>query len=289
MGNNTQNMRSLLTILSTVVSLVAGQCEYTFPDGTACGAEDFSSQPDPLACWKYYECDAGCVRHLTCEEDFKYDVRHEYCTFPRDVECGDRPCDDPVHCPADITTTTEEPDCSPPDQIIDCRADEYGPGYYPDEYNCRKFWHCLKGESHGDHIMCPQESDDPKATMFDTSYMGCNFPEQTQCGGRPVCDECILNCEAHQQLQRTVPLIVNILSAKTSGLDGFQMSSTVEPSGIVSMRSPIQSTDSAPSQIMIQKLQCLTQGMMGVTSLKMLTVVKGLSVMNAMRTALTPH
>jgi len=194
MGNS-QKMRSPLTILATVVSLAAGQCDDTFPDGTACGAADYAFQPDPAACWKYYECDAGCVRHLTCEEDYKYDIKYEWCAPPRDVECGDRPCDDPVHCPEDLTTTTEEPDCSPPDQIIDCRADEYGPGYYPDEYNCRKFWHCLKGESHGEHIMCPQESDDPKATMFDTSYMGCNFPEQTQCAGRPVCDECNTHCE----------------------------------------------------------------------------------------------
>merc|ERR1711964_380780 len=89
MGNNTLEMRLLLTVfLATGVSLAAGQCdgEATFPDGTACGAEDFFSQPDPASCWKFYECDTGCVRHRTCEEDFKYDVLYEYCTYPRDVE-----------------------------------------------------------------------------------------------------------------------------------------------------------------------------------------------------------
>ena len=170
-------MRSLLTIiLAPGVSLAAGQCDGE-ADWTACGAEDFFNKPDPAA----YECDAGCVRHRICEEDFKYDDRHEFCTNPRDVACGDRPCDDPVHCPGPCTSTTEKPDFGPPDQIIDCSADEYGPGYYPDEYNCRKFWHCFKGEHHGEHIMCPQDSDDPQATMCDTVFMGCNFPEQTQC------------------------------------------------------------------------------------------------------------
>merc|ERR1712142_1291041 len=192
--NNRAAMRSPLNIL-IFVPLIAGQCEDTFPDGTACGAGDSILKPDMDSCWKYYECDDGCVKHVTCEEDYKYDIPYEWCSPPRDVDCGERPCNDAVHCPEDLTTTTKEPPCIPEDQIIDCRADEYGPGYYPDEYNCRAFWHCNKGESLGEHILCPQKSDDPKATMFDTTYMGCNFPEQTQCGGRPICDECNENCE----------------------------------------------------------------------------------------------
>ena len=31
------------------------------------------------------------------------------------------------------------------------------------------YWQCLRGESFGEHIMCPQDCDDSKATMFDTS------------------------------------------------------------------------------------------------------------------------
>merc|ERR1712142_1406252 len=193
--NNRAAMRSPLNIL-IFVPLIAGQCEDTFPDGTACGAGDSILKPDMDSCWKYYECDDGCVKHVTCEEDYKYDIPYEWCSPPRDVDCGERPCNDAVHCPEDLTTTTKEPPCIPEDQIIDCRADEYGPGYYPDEYNCRAFWHCNKGESLGEHILCPQKSDDPKATMFDTTYMGCNFPEQTQCGGRPICYECNDECEA---------------------------------------------------------------------------------------------
>jgi len=194
-------MRGLyIIVLSLFLSgplLVLGQCDdpaLTLPDGTPCGAGDYVTQADPESCWKYYECDDGCVKYQTCPDDFKYDPPYGYCTYPHDVDCGDRPCNDDVHCPPERTTTTKEPDCTPEDQVIDCR--EYGAGYYPDEYNCRKFWHCIKGESLGEHITCPQRSDDPKATMFDLAYGGCNFPESTQCGGRPVCDDCNMNCEA---------------------------------------------------------------------------------------------
>jgi len=195
-------MQGILPILFSLFTFAIGQakareCNGTanFPDGTACENGDYVQLPDPECCWKYYMCDDGCVTHEECPEDFQYDIGYSWCTFPHDVDCGDRPCEDEHHCPPDITTTTKEPDCTPDDQIIDCLADGYGAGYFPDEYNCRRFWHCFKGESVGEHITCPQSSDNPKATMFDLAYMGCNFPESTQCGGRPVCDDCNQNCE----------------------------------------------------------------------------------------------
>ena len=30
--------------------------------------------------------------------------------------------------------------------------------------------------------------------MFDTVYDGCNYDYLTECGSRPVCDKCNLNC-----------------------------------------------------------------------------------------------
>merc|ERR1719184_326145 len=277
-----------LTMLSTVVSLAAGQCDETFPDGTPCGAEDFSSQPDPLACWKYYECDAGCVKHLTCEENYKYDIDFEWCTFPRDVECGDRPCDDPVHCPEDLTTTTEVPDCSPPDQIIDCRADEYGPGYYPDEYNCRKFWHCFKGESHGEHIMCPQETDKPEATMFDTAFMGCNFPEQTNCGGRPICDECNTVCVSTPT--NPPDCIPDDEHIKCEDLGPGWFPDEFNCRGFWHCFSDESEPEHrfCPQDSDDPKATMFNPRFDGCTSLKMFSVVKGQSVMNAMIIAQTP-
>ena len=183
---------SLLFLFSSSVSGDA-RCPDTLPDGTKCGASDYVLVADPESCWKYYECDSGCVTHQECQDDNKFDPKYSWCTFPHDVDCGNRPCNDAKHCPAPVTTTTEEPDCSPSDQIIDCM--ETGAGYFPDEFNCRKYWHCNKGESKGEHILCPND-EDGNPEMYDLTYNGCNYAAYTQCNGRPVCDECNKNCEA---------------------------------------------------------------------------------------------
>jgi len=183
-----------LAISVTIFSAVFGdkQCENTLPDGTICGPSDYVAVADPSSCWQYYECDSGCVTHKVCEDDYKFDIAYAWCTFPYDVDCGDRPCEDENHCPDPRTTTTPEPPCTPEDQILDCS--ETGAGYFPDEYNCRYYWHCNKGESKGDHILCGNdEHGNPE--MFDKNYMGCNFAEYTNCDGRPICDECNANCQ----------------------------------------------------------------------------------------------
>ena len=167
------------------------QCDNTLPDGTVCGPEDYVTQADPESCWQYYECSEGCVTHQTCQDDFKYDDRYNWCTFPYDVDCGSRPCNDPTHCPPPTTAATTTQDCSstPP---IDCEVT--GDGYFADEYNCRKYWNCIKG-SDPKHIMCPDADDGSGPMMFDLTYMGCNFASQTRCNGRPICDECNNNCQ----------------------------------------------------------------------------------------------
>jgi len=96
----------LAVILISLLVLGGEQCDPTFPDGTPCGEADYFSTPDPLSCWKYYECDSGCVQHKECEGDYKYDTVYEWCTRPGDVDCGDRPCNDDLHCGDSTTTTT---------------------------------------------------------------------------------------------------------------------------------------------------------------------------------------
>ena len=114
---------------------VRSQCDTTFPDGTVCDdSTDYTTMADPEACWKYYECEAGCVtnkvaachasrgvtavtchvsRVQECEDDKKFDDRYFWCAFPHDVECGARPCPDGnVHCPAPATTQATTQDCS---------------------------------------------------------------------------------------------------------------------------------------------------------------------------------
>ena len=56
--------------------------------------------------------------------DDNHDCRYHWCTYPHDVDCGDRDCPPTsVHCPEPTTrpTTTEDCSSSPP---IDC--DETG-------------------------------------------------------------------------------------------------------------------------------------------------------------------
>lgn len=169
-----------------------GQCDDTFPDGTVCGPNDFVQQADPELCYKFYKCETGCVTHETCPDDFKYHVLYGFCMYPGDVDCGDRPCPDGnVHCPDPVTTTTPEPDCTPPEQTIDCEA--VGRGYHPDPYNCRRYWNCEPGLE-PTHYLCPDD-EEGNPEMFDLSYDGCNYDYLTDCSGRPVCDDCNADCQ----------------------------------------------------------------------------------------------
>merc|ERR1711970_153305 len=189
MGNQLLTMRSLLCFLqiSSLCPLLAVQCDDTLPGGDVCGANDYMWVADPDCCWKYYECDAGCVTHQECEKDFKFDVDMAWCTFPGDVDCGDRPCNDLTHCPPPPTTTTPTPDCTPEEQWHDC-ADS-GAGYFPDEYNCRYYWHCDKGDFKREHVLC-KDDEHGNHMMWDLTFNGCNYRDQTRCDGRPICDEC---------------------------------------------------------------------------------------------------
>ena len=57
-----------------------------------------------------------------CPECYKPSDRYHWCTYPHDVECGDRDCPPTsVHCPEPTTRPTTTEDCSstPP---LDCDA-----------------------------------------------------------------------------------------------------------------------------------------------------------------------
>ena len=67
----------------------------------------------------------------------------------------------------DSSTTTTSPDCSPPEEYIDCSV--VGAGWFPDTENCRRFWHCSAPDSQPEHLLCPDDQDgDPE--MFDLAY-----------------------------------------------------------------------------------------------------------------------
>ena len=163
-----------------------------FPNGSSCDVPGISL-PDPESCSQYYQCmDTGCVEHMQCGASMLFDENYFMCVAGDQVDCGSRPCEDGDHC-SGHTTTMRPLDCTPPDQRIDCA--QAGSGYWPDPYNCRRYWRCDSGhDSTPEHFICDIDSHTGKPMMFDLVYNGCNYEEYTNCGDRPKCDECNQNC-----------------------------------------------------------------------------------------------
>jgi hypothetical protein len=139
---------------------------------------------DEFNCRKYWHCADGVGEHFTCKDDMLYDPVHVWCDTPDRVECGERPiCDD---CDEGCEyQPTLPPDCDHPLDCTDMRD-----GWYPDPYNCRKFWHCEHGS--GQHFTCDG------TLLYDPQNVWCDFPNRVKCGDRPICDDCDDNC--HPQL-----------------------------------------------------------------------------------------
>ena len=161
------------------------QCSTEFPNGSPCDVAGISLA-DPDSCYHYYQCmETGCVEQLECGQHLVFDDQVTFmCQDSAQVNCGSRPCTDPQHCTPASTQSPE--DCTPPDQWIDCH--ETGPGYWPDPFNCRRYWQCdVTGAA--THHLCEDNM------MYDLVYDGCNYEEQTACGDRPKCDECNQDCK----------------------------------------------------------------------------------------------
>ena len=55
-------------------------------------------------------------------------------------------------------------------------------------------------DAHGverDHLIC-EDAPDGQPMMWDLQFDGCNFAEYTDCGDRPVCDECNADCQGEE-------------------------------------------------------------------------------------------
>ena len=76
-------------------------------------------------------------------------------------------------------------------QAISCA--DLGPGWHPDLFNCRRYWHCLNADSEPEHLLCEDDSHG-EPMMWNLAYDGCDYKANTECGERPICDECNDNC-----------------------------------------------------------------------------------------------
>ena len=161
----------------------AAQCDDTLPDGSKCDDEKPKDYEDPEECSMFYHCEDGCVTHQQCTADKPlFDSRYHWCMKYEDVECGARPCNNPDLCTHTTMAPTPSPDCG---HTLDCK--EVGDGWWPDKYNCRKYWHCYHGE--GEHLLCQDNF------LFNLAYDGCDYPEEVDCGDRPICGDCDEDCE----------------------------------------------------------------------------------------------
>merc|ERR1712001_311208 len=58
----------------------------------------------------------------------------------------------PIHCQNEGPTTAGPTGTTHAcDHFMDCS--QFPDGWYPDPYNCRKYWHCYQGD--GEHKTCP--------------------------------------------------------------------------------------------------------------------------------------
>ena len=175
----------LLVLLFTLqVGEIFSQCN-SLPDGSSCQGQDDNMYEDPEECSNYYQCKNGCAILKTCERDFLFDSFYGYCNYPFDVNCGTRPCENQGHCftTTKRPTTTTTADCG---HWAECSELGEGDGYFPDPYNCRKYWHCYDDEP--EHITCAD------GLVFDEVNIWCDEPDRVNCGDRPICDDCDLNC-----------------------------------------------------------------------------------------------
>ena len=152
--------------------------------------------PDPDNCRKYWHCvKGGGSEHILCPDaddgtPEMYSTTYNGCDFKENVKCDGRPICDECNNNCDATPTVA-PDCTPEDQKIDCA--ELGAGWHPDAFNCRRYWHCLKENSEPEHLLCDLD-EHGEFMVWDLTYDGCNYLEQTTCGERPICDECNEGC-----------------------------------------------------------------------------------------------
>jgi len=177
-------MKIFILLATLFVSAFSQNCN--FPDGSECPNDgEVYKQADPEDCTSYYSCLDDCPEKHKCERNYLYNEETANCEDPTMVECGDRPCTDPIHCQNDGPTTagpTGTTDAC--DHFMDCT--QFPDGWYPDTYNCRKYWHCYQGK--GEHKTCPA------GQLYNAEEIMCDYEDRVDCEGRPVCGPCDDHC-----------------------------------------------------------------------------------------------
>jgi len=141
---------------------------FNCPSGTNIAA-------NPNDCSQYYTCYPGESVYLwQCFSDYLFDTTYNGCNFPQNVQCGSRPHNQgspvvgkKVKGPGDINLG--------PVTNFNCPS---GTSISANPNDCSQYYTCYPGEA----VYLWQCFSD---YLFDTTYNGCNFPQNVQCGSRP--------------------------------------------------------------------------------------------------------
>lgn len=146
---------------------------------------------DEFNCRKYWHCSAGKGQHMMCRDDLQFNPENVQCDFDDRVCCGDRQicdnCDE--SCVDDDKPDTCEgggADCGPDSHHPPDQCEGKPDGWYPDKFNCSKYWHCSAEK--GTHFLCGT------GLVYEYTKVQCDFPDRVKCGDRPICDNCDENC-----------------------------------------------------------------------------------------------
>jgi len=170
----------LLTVQMMTVQYTAADCNPDLPDGSQCPELGFALYPDPDNCADFWQCTDGCAVKMSCPTGNVYDDVNHWCDSMWIVDCGSRPGPN-ITKTTTTTSTTTESECG---HSLDCT--NLPNGWYPNIYNCRRFFVCENGQS--DSFACPEDY------LWDSDNHWCDFPDRVNCGQRPICDACDDNC-----------------------------------------------------------------------------------------------
>lgn len=135
----------------------------------------------PAHCSQYFECYNGCATAMACPAGLLYDEVQKWCGEAQKTNCGSRDCDGLEGMCAAVTPEPLDVSCD-------------GRLYWSDEDNCSKFYQC-DAEGEALQMLCPVWTDGETRLLWKEESFYCDFPENVECGSRPVCDENDDNCE----------------------------------------------------------------------------------------------
>jgi hypothetical protein len=136
--------------------------------------------PDLESCERYIACWDGHADLWRCTDEMLFDLVYNGCNYAEYTHCDSRPR--PTNVPSTLAptspttptttsnvTTTTTP--RPPEDF-ECPGD----GVFAHEERCEYYWQCWAGKA--ELIHCQDD------LLFDRRYLGCNFPDLTDCDHR---------------------------------------------------------------------------------------------------------